>query len=77
MDKRLAEWVSVAVAALGITLALSGCATSPVPLGLPCTVGPIVLDRGASQRLTRGEKEQIVTLNESGAKLCRWAPPAK
>ena len=66
----------LALAALGATALpiLSGCATSPIPIGLPCTVGPIILDKGASTRLTRGEKEQIVSLNETGEVLCRWHP---
>lgn len=58
-------------------LALAGCATMPIPVGLPCSVGPILLDKGATTRLTRAEKEQIVTLNNSGAVLCQWKPPAK
>jgi hypothetical protein len=62
----------ISIAAL---LALAGCATSPIPLGLPCTVGPIILDKGASTRLTRGEKEQIVVVNETGEVLCRWKAP--
>ena len=65
----------VILAAAAIAVTLAGCATSPIPLGLPCTVGPVILDKGASTRLTRSEKEQIVTLNESGAKLCRWKAP--
>ena len=56
-------------------LLLAGCATSPIPLGLPCTVGPVVLDHDASKRLTRGEKDQIVVINETGEKLCRWKAP--
>jgi hypothetical protein len=56
---------------------LAGCATSPIPLGLPCSVGPIYLDKGASTRLTRHEIEQVVTINETGATLCRWKPPTK
>lgn len=63
--------------AAALLLALTGCATSPIPLGLPCSVGPIVGDHGASKRWTRSEKEQIVTLNETGAKLCRWKAPGK
>ena len=58
-------------------LALGGCATMPIPVGLPCTVGPIILDKGASTRLTRAEKEQVVTLNNSGVVLCKWKPPAR
>ncbi len=66
-----------ALIALAPLVVLAGCATSPIPLGLPCTVGPVVLDKGASTRLTRSEKEQIVSLNEAGAILCRWQPPKK
>ena len=58
-----------------ILLPLAGCATSPIPLGLPCSVGPILLDHGASTRLTRGEKEQIVTVNRTGERLCAWKAP--
>lgn len=56
-------------------LALAGCATMPIPVGLPCNVGPIILDKGASTRLTRGEKEQIVVINKAGETLCRWKAP--
>ena len=62
----IAVWMGLSVAA---------CATAPIPIGLPCTVGPILLDSGASKRLTRDEKEQIVVLNESGEKLCGWRAP--
>lgn len=59
-----------------IALFLSGCTLNRAPFfGLPCSVGPVVLDKGASTRLTRPEKEQIVTLNEAGAKLCGWRSP--
>lgn len=56
-------------------LALAGCATSPIPIGLPCTVGPVILDKGASTRLTRSEKEQVLVINRAGQQLCRWKPP--
>ena len=56
-------------------LALGGCATAPIPIGLPCTVGPVILDKGASTRLTRDEKEQIVVINRAGEQLCRWKAP--
>jgi len=55
-------------------LAIPGC--SHFGIGLPCTVGPIELSKGASTRLTRSEKEQIVTLNETGEVLCAWRPSA-
>lgn len=61
-------------AAAALTV-LASCATSPIPLGLPCSVGPILLDKGASTRLTRDEQVQIVTLNKSGQQLCRWQSP--
>lgn len=61
---------------LAAALLLAGCATSPVPLGLPCSVGPVLLDKGASTRLSRSEKEQIVTLNRTGEVLCKWKPPS-
>lgn len=59
---------------VALLAALAGCATSPIPLGLPCSVGPIILDKGSSTRLTRDEKGQIVVVNETGEKLCRWKP---
>lgn len=58
-----------------ICVGLTGCATAPIPIGLPCSVGPVVLDKGASTRLSRGEKEQIVTLNRTGEVLCKWKAP--
>ena len=59
---------------LTTVLALAGCAHSPIPIGLPCTVGPIYLDHGASTRLTRDEKKQVLLVNETGEKLCGWKP---
>jgi hypothetical protein len=56
-------------------LLLASCAMSPIPIGLPCTVGPVILDKGASTRLTRDEQVQIVTLNNTGEQLCRWKAP--
>lgn len=53
-------------------LLLTGCATSPIPIGLPCSVGPIYLSR--DDVLTRRTKENIVLVNETGEKLCRWKP---
>lgn len=58
-----------------MALSLAACATAPIPIGLPCTVGPVVLDKGASKRLTRSEAEQIVVLNRSGEILCKWKAP--
>lgn len=64
MDTRL-------ILALPVLLVtLSACATtSSANL---CTAGPIILSKGATDRLTRSEKEQIVTLNSAGVKVCRW-----
>lgn len=66
-------YLSVAICS---ALTLTGCATSPIPIGLPCTVGPVVLDKGASKRLTRDEQVQIVVLNQTGERLCRWKAPS-
>lgn len=66
MDPR---FILVALACIG----LSGCAS--VPVGNLCTAGPFILDPGASDRLTRSEKEQVVTLNNSGVKICGWRAP--
>lgn len=60
--------LTIAVLALG----LSACATAPISIGLPCTVGPIRPDPGATTRWTRGEKEQVVALNATGEALCGW-----
>lgn len=65
----------VKVTILAAVLFLTGCATAPIPIGLPCSVGPIIGDKGASTRWTRSEKEQIVTLNRTGEVLCRWKAP--
>lgn len=55
-------------------LTLTGCATSPIPIGLPCSVGPIHPSAGASTRWTRSEKDQVTLVNETGEQLCRWKP---
>ena len=61
---------------IAVMMLLAGCATAPVPIGLPCSVGPIYGDKGASTRWTRAEKEQIVALNRTGEILCKWKPPS-
>lgn len=61
-----------ALAAFILILPLAGC--SSFGLGLPCSVGPIKPDAGASKRWTRSEKEQVTTLNEAGETLCGWRP---
>ncbi len=57
---------------LAIIMGLAACQSTRT--GSLCTAGPIILDAGATERLTRDEKEQIVTLNESGAEICGWRP---
>lgn len=64
-----------ALAIVALVLSLAGCATSPTFLGLPCTVGPFTPDKGASTRWTRGEQEQLRTLNTTGERICDWKPP--
>lgn len=68
---------SKVAAAVLTLLALAGCATSPAYTGNLCPVGPFIGDPGATQRLTRAEKEYVVTLNESGEKICGWTAPGK
>lgn len=75
--ERLIVW---GLAGLVLGLLLSGCARMPMidtTLGqhLPCSVGPIILDK--SDQLSRRTAEQIVALDEAGARLCDWKPPAK
>lgn len=53
---------------------LAACSSMPIPIGLPCSVGPIIGDAGASKRWSRSEKEQISVLNGTGEKLCGWKP---
>lgn len=64
-----------ALTILALVMTLSACATAPIPIGLPCAVGPIIPDKGAATRWTRSEKEQVIALNQTGARLCRWSPP--
>ena len=71
MDPRLMAW-AIAPA----MLALAGCSTMPAG-GTLCSVGPFIGDTGAAQRLTRSEKEYVVTLNNSGEKICGWSAPKK
>jgi hypothetical protein len=69
---------------LAAALALSGCAInrSLIPVGVPCNVFSadgkhgFEPDKGASGRWSRSEKEQLVTLNETGERFCQWKPPA-
>ena len=60
---------------LGAVLMLAGCATAPIPIGLPCSIGPIHPSKGASTRWTDSEKDQVLLINETGEKLCRWKAP--
>lgn len=41
-------------------------------VGNLCTAGPIIADPGANERWTRGEKEQVVGLNNAGRDICGW-----
>ncbi len=63
---------AVRVLCICCVLLLAGCATSPVPLGLPCSVGPLYLSK--DDVLTRRTKESILLVNETGESLCRWKP---
>jgi hypothetical protein len=65
-----------ALIAIALLAPLSFCSTLSIPGTLPCSVGPIILDKGASTRLTRAEKEQVVTVNETGAAICGWRAPS-
>lgn len=58
-------------------LMLGGCAMSPIPIGLPCSVlpGGFIPDKGASTRWTKEEKRQLIVLNSTGEALCRWKAP--
>jgi hypothetical protein len=69
---KISAWACIAVAVAGL---LVGCATSPIPIGLPCNVGPVLLDTGASKRLTRDEQVQLAVINETGERLCKWKAP--
>lgn len=55
---------------------LAACATAPVPIGLPCSVGPLIPDKGASTRWTLDEQRQLAVINGTGEILCKWKPPA-
>jgi hypothetical protein len=68
--------VQKVIIAASLLLVLAGCATSPVS-GSLCSVGPFITDPGATQRLTRSEKEYQVTLNEAGRQICGWSPPSR
>jgi hypothetical protein len=70
VDKKI---IAIALTAL----LLSGCSLNRSSYtGSLCPVGPFIGDPGASQRLTRSEKEYVVTLNEAGEKICGWTAPA-
>lgn len=57
-----------------LLIALPACATVP-RTGSLCTAGPIALDK--ADDLTRSTTEQVVALNNAGAKVCGWKPPRK
>lgn len=62
------------LAAIAMVLSLGACAHSPIPIGLPCSVGPIYPSEGFQKRWTRSEKSQVLLVNETGEKLCGWKP---
>ncbi len=61
----------VIAVALLICLALGGCTTT----GSLCSAGPFIADQGVNERWTRGEREQLATLNTSGETICGWRAP--
>lgn len=68
----------VKVIGIPALLLLAGCSSLNGPTGGSlCPVGPFIGDPGASQRLTRSEKEYVVTLNQAGEKICGWTAPNK
>jgi hypothetical protein len=73
MDQEAVMKIARAAALASMVLLLPGCAR--VLTGSLCTAGPIILD--SQDDITRSTTEQIVTLNESGAKVCGWRPPAR
>jgi hypothetical protein len=60
------------IAAALLCAALAGCGTAGGGL---CAAGPFIADPGAAERWTRGEKEQAVTLNRAGERICGWRAP--
>lgn len=68
-----------ALAVAALTAALAGCSLFGMGTyaGSLCPVGPFIGDPGASQRLTRAEKEYVVTLNQAGEAVCGWRAPKK
>lgn len=69
MDTKAIMRPPLAIIAL---MLLAGCATAG---GTLCTAGPIILDK--ADHLTRATKEQIVTFDESGQRLCGWKAPRR
>lgn len=59
--------------AIALCASMAGCATTQT--GSLCTIGPFIPDQGVTERWTRGEKEQLVTLNTSGEQICGWHSP--
>lgn len=74
MDTTLGVIAMRVAAGVGL-LVLAACATMPTQTGSLCPVGPFIGDPGASSRLTRAEKEYVVTLNQAGEKVCGWTAP--
>lgn len=57
---------------LTVIMVLTGCQTTRT--GSLCSLGFFDPDENWQQRLTRGEKEYLGTLNESGEEICGWQP---
>lgn len=57
---------------LAVIIVLAGCSTTRT--GSLCSIGFFDPDPNWQERLTRGEKEYVATLNESGEEICGWKP---
>lgn len=62
-----------AIIAVVLCIVMAGCQSTRT--GSLCPLGAFYLDDGASNRLTRGEKEYVATLNRSGEEICGWRTP--
>lgn len=60
---------------LAVIVGLSACSTTKT--GSLCPLGFFNPDPGWQERLTRAEKEYLVTLNESGEEICGWRPAGR
>lgn len=69
--------VAKVIIAAGASLFLCGCALNSPAGGSLCAIGPFITDPGATERLTRAEKEYQVSLNTAGVAICGWQPPKR